>query len=152
MSEFVTAILKSMGVAGAAISILLTTITLLGTVIVALWKQNNAHNKARLSEREALIKIVESNNTALNRNSDATEERNRVTQELADAIGKQAAAFEMVNQRVEFYHSDNRDKLSDVRKVIDSMSDALRVNTGMVTDVRNGNIAILNAVQQRRGR
>lgn len=148
MPEFVVSILKSMGAAGAAISILLTAISILGTVITILFKQNNAHNKARLAEREVLIKLVESSNSAFNKNSEATEERNKVTQELADAIAKQAQAFELVNQRVGFYHEANTEKLKDMREVVASGADAMRVNTGMLTEVRNGNLLMQATINE----
>lgn len=146
MSEFVTSTLKDMGAAGAAISVLLTAVTGCVAAIVVLWKQNNTHNKDRAAEREVLINLIAANNTALNKNSEATEERNKVTQELADAIAKQASAFEMVNQRVGFYHEANTEKLKDLREVVASGAEAVRVNTGMVTEVRNGNILLQQSV------
>lgn len=139
-----------MGPAGAAISVLLSTITILAGAIVVLFKQNNGHNKARLAEREVLIKVIEANNTALNKSAEATEERNRVTQELANAIDKQASAFTIVNERVGLYHEDNKEKLKDLSAVVGSTAEALRVNTGMLTEVRNGNLALQTTLQRRR--
>ncbi len=150
MSELVTGTLKEMGAAGAAISVLLTAVAALSGAVVFQWRQANQINGLRLKERDALNKALSDNTAAINGMTRATEERNRVTQELADAIALQASAFERVNDRVGFYHEDNKEKLSDIRKVVESMAEAVRVNTGMVTEVRNGNLTIQQSLQRRR--
>jgi hypothetical protein len=157
MSEFVNSTLKEMGVAGAAISVLLTAVSGLVAAVVFQWRQANKVYGFRLAERDTLNKALTDNTAAINAMVRATEERNRVTQELAAAIAKQATAFERVNDRLEFYHEDNREKLTDIRKVIEVMSEAVRVNTGMVTDVRNANsgiqrdiVSITQSIQRRR--
>jgi hypothetical protein len=146
MSEFVSGVLKELGAAGAAISVLMTTIGVLGGAIVVLDRRNkssaDATNKARMAEREIMIKMLEASNTAINRSSEASEQRNEVTQQLADAIKSQATVFAIVNERVSLYHADNKEKLKDVSDVVGAMADALRVNTGVVTEVRNQNIAV----------
>ena len=147
-AEFVTDALKSMGASGAAISVLMTSVTACVTAIVFLFRQNSKLNAERRAENATVIKLIESNNTALKSVADSTDERNKVTQELADAIKTQAGAFEMVNQRIEFYHSGNVEKLKDLRDVVAAQADALRVNTGMVTDVRNSNLGIATAVTE----
>jgi predicted house-cleaning noncanonical NTP pyrophosphatase (MazG superfamily) len=149
MAEFVSGALKEMGPAGAAIWVLMGTITIMAGAVVALWRQNNAATKARLAERDIFAKIVESNTTALTKNADATSQRNLVTEELSDAIKSQATSATMVNERVSLYHGDNKEKLKDVIEVVSSMAEAVRVNTGMVTEVRNGNITILNKLERR---
>lgn len=142
MSEFVTATLKGMGAAGAAISVLLTACGALAGAVVFQWKQANKVYGFRLAERDTLNKALTDNTKAIEGMTRATEERNQVTQELADAIAKQAAAFERVNDRVGFYHEDNKEKLTDLRKVTEAMAEAVRTNTGMVTEVRNGNLLL----------
>lgn len=145
-AEFVAGTLKDMGAAGAAISVLLTTVTACVTAIIFLYRQNNKLNAERRTESGTVIKLMENTNTALKSVADSSEQRNKVTQDLADAIRTQAAAFEMVNQRIEFYHDGNVEKLKDLREVVASHAEAVRVNTGMVTEVRNGNIAIAASV------
>lgn len=151
MSEFVTGQIKELGVAGAIISVLLTTvIPALVTAVIVLWKQNNGMNKARIAERDVFAKLFEANTTALNKNAEATIQRNAVTEKLADAIETFAVDFRMTNERVNLYHTDNKEKLKEVVSTVGSMADAVRVNTGMVTDVRNGNLQILHALDRRR--
>jgi hypothetical protein len=69
-----------------------------------------------------------------------------VTQELAEAIKAQAQAFEMVNQRIEFYHDGNIEKLKDLAIAFASHADAVRVNTGVVTEARNASQAAVIAI------
>lgn len=158
-AEVVNTALRELGPAGAAIYVLLATVVALAGVVVFLFRQisnlNTQLNAERRSESAVVIKLIESNNTALNKFADSTDERNKVTQDLADAINAQAAAFEMVNQRVGFYHEANTEKLKDMRDVVAAGAEAVRVNTGMVTEVRNGNLAIaarLESIAARRVR
>jgi hypothetical protein len=154
MSDLVTAALKDLGAAGAAISVLMGTVGTLAAAVVVLWRRGNKvqeeTTKARLLERDAFAKIVGDNTAAYTKIADATAQRNRVTEELADAIKAQAASSAMVNERVSFYHADNKEKLKDLSDTVGSMADAVRVNTGMVTDVRNGQVAISQKLERRR--
>lgn len=146
MNDFVAQTLSGMGVAGAVISVLMVVVTTLAGVIVYLFKQNTKLHIERRAESAAVIKLIESNNTALTEVARSTDERNRVTQELAEAIKAQAQAFEMVNQRIEFYHDGNIEKLKDLAVAFASHADAVRVNTGMVTETRNAGQATLSAI------
>lgn len=137
MSDTVAQTLAGMGVAGAAISVLMAVVATLAGVIVFLFKQNTKLHLERRAESAVVIKLIESNNTALSKVADSTDERNKVTRELAEAIETQAHAFEMVNQRIEFYHSGNIEKLKDLTTAFGSHADAVRVNTGVVTEARN---------------
>lgn len=146
MSDFVAQTLSGMGPAGAAITVLMAVVTTLAGVIVYLFKQNTKLHLERRVESAAVIKLIESNNTALTKVADSTDERNRVTQELAEAIKAQAQAFEMVNQRIEFYHDGNIEKLKDLATAFASHADAVRVNTGMVTEARNASQAAVAGI------
>jgi methyl-accepting chemotaxis protein len=109
---------------------------ILMVIAVFQFRQNSAMNKERLAETGVLAKLIEANNTALNKNAAATEERNRVTQDLADAIAKQASAVELVNQQVGFYHETNTEKLKDLREVAASSAEATRQTAGRETPSR----------------
>ncbi|MEK9280972.1 MULTISPECIES: hypothetical protein [unclassified Bradyrhizobium] len=41
----------------------------------------------------------------------------------------------MVNQRIEFYHESNIERLKDLVTVVGSQAEAVRVNTGIVTEL-----------------
>jgi molecular chaperone GrpE (heat shock protein) len=145
-ADIVTNALSGMGPAGAAIAVLMGTIGALATAVVWLFRANGRLHVERRAESGALIKVIESNNSALNKNSAATEERNKITAELADAIAKLAAAFELVTQRVDFHHEDNKEKLKDLIQSFTSVADAIRGNTAVVSDVRNGHASVLTVV------
>ncbi|MBR1004551.1 hypothetical protein ABIF65_003867 [Bradyrhizobium japonicum] len=146
MADVVTTALAGMGPAGAAIAVLMTVVTALVGAIVYLFKQNTKLHIERRAESLAVIKLIESNNTALTKVADSTDERNRVTQELAEAIKAQAQAFEMVNQRIEFYHDGNIEKLKDLATAFASHADAVRVNTAMVAEARNASQAAVAGI------
>ncbi|MET4720750.1 uncharacterized protein YlxW (UPF0749 family) [Bradyrhizobium japonicum] len=150
MSDFVAQTLSGMGPAGAAITVLMAVVTALAGAIVYLFKQNTKLHIERRAESLAVIKLIESNNTALTKVADSTDERNRVTQELAEAIKVQAQAFEMVNQRIEFYHDGNIEKLKDLATAFASHADAVRVNTAMVTEARNASQAAVTGISDLR--
>ncbi|SEC00185.1 hypothetical protein SAMN05444164_0768 [Bradyrhizobium erythrophlei] len=144
--EIVTQTLAGMGFAGAVITVLLSTIAALVTGLVVIFRINNRLHAERKMELATFSKLVEANNAALTKVAESTEERNKVTEALAEAIRVQATAFEMVNQRIEFYHNGNIEKLKDVALAIGSQAEAVRVNTGMVTDARNGVQSSFNTV------
>ncbi|MGY3387798.1 hypothetical protein ACVWW6_000389 [Bradyrhizobium sp. USDA 3311] len=54
----------------------------------------------------------------------------------------------MVNQRIEFYHEGNIEKIKDLVLALGSHAEAVRVNTGIVTETRNGNTAIQTHVSE----
>lgn len=144
--DIVVQTLSGMGFAGAVITVLLSTIAALVTGLVVLFRINNRLHAERKTELATFSKLVEANNAALTKVAESTEERNKVTEALAEAIKVQATAFEMVNQRIEFYHNGNIEKLKDVAVAMGSQAEAVRVNTGMVTDARNATQSSFNAV------
>ncbi|WP_454629499.1 hypothetical protein [Bradyrhizobium cenepequi] len=147
-SDMVASTLSGMGIAGAVIAVLLTSISGCLAAIVYLFSQNNKLHLERRVETNAVVKLIESNNAALSKVADSTDERNKVTQELAEAIKVQAQAFEMVNQRIEFYHEGNIEKLKDLATAFGAHAEAVRANTGMVTEVRNGSLSVSHAITE----
>ncbi|MCP1852769.1 MULTISPECIES: hypothetical protein [unclassified Bradyrhizobium] len=146
--EIVAQTLAGWGPAGAVIAVLLATIPVLAGAIVVLFKANNRLHIERKEELARFSKLVEANNAALTKVAESTEERNRVTEALAEAIKVQATAFEMVNQRIEFYHGNNIEKLKDLIGTFASQADAVRVLTGMVTLARdNSSVAATAATE-----
>lgn len=137
MSELVTDTLRSMGPAGAAISVMMAAITALTGAVVIQWKQSNKVYSYRIAERDTLNKALTDNTAAINAMARATEERNRVTEELAEAIAKLASAFERVNDRIEMQHTVLKDETQRQGLVISAVAEAMRNVTGIVTDVRN---------------
>lgn len=151
MSEFVTGQIKELGVAGAIISVLLTIVVpSLVAAVIFLFKKIMSMNDARVAERDQFANLVASNSAALNKNAEAILRQSTVQEKLADAIEAFSVDTRMTNDRVNLYHSDNKDKLKDLDQVVGSMAEAVRVNTGIVTEVRNGNLQIIQTLQRRR--
>ncbi len=130
MPDWVITILQSYGLAGV--------------VIAALAFDNYQQRKSasevnnhRLSERDVLIKALESNTTAIRENARVTEARNIVTQDLAEAISKQAGAFDVFLQKTEFHQSTMKDQMQAQNKLFEAFSESNRVNTGTLRDIRD---------------
>jgi hypothetical protein len=128
--EWFVPILQGYGLAGVVIFSL-------GFVV---WKQNRDAfevNNSRLGERDDLIKALEANTTAIRENAKVTEQRNLVTQDLADAISKQAGAFDIFLQKSEFNQANMKDSIQAQAKVLEAFSESSRVNSGILRDIRD---------------
>ena len=128
--EWVVTILQQYGLAGVVIAAL----------AYAVYQQNknaNEVNNSRLAERDVLIKALESNTTAIKENAKVTEQRNVVTEALAEALSKQAGVFDVFIQKTEFHQTTIKDTMQTQSKVIDALAESNRVNTGILRDVRD---------------
>jgi 7-cyano-7-deazaguanine synthase in queuosine biosynthesis len=128
--DWMIPILQSYGLAGVVIAALGITV----------WQQNkNAFevNNHRLAERDVLIKALEANTTAIRENAKVTEARNQVTQDLADAISKQAGAFDIFLQKTEFNQANFKDAQQAQGKALEAFSESNRVNSGILRDIRD---------------
>lgn len=150
--ELVAGTLEKMGQAGAAISILMTTISALATAVVVQYRQGNKVYGYRLAERDTMNKALTDSSAAINAFTKEAEERNRVIEELADSLGKQASALNHLIELLKMHHDAMKDEVKDQTKTIGSLADAIRVNTGMVTDARNAATEAKNAVLAQAGR
>lgn len=130
MPDWFVTILQGYGLAGVVIAAL-------GYAVYQQHKNATDVNNSRLSERDVLIKALESNTTAIKENAKVTEERNEVTQALAESIAKQAGVFEMFVQKMEMHQENLREKLADQKLIIDALAESNRVNTGILRDVRD---------------
>lgn len=126
---FVT-ILQGYGLAGIVIFVL-------GWIVFFMYRSSLEVNNSRLGERDVLVKALESNTTAIRENAKATEARNSLTQDLAEAIGKQAGAFDLFIQKAEIQNEGFREKMRDMSVTVDALAEATRVNTGILRDVRD---------------
>ena len=127
--EWIIGILQTHGLAGVVIFSL-------AAVVIKQNRDSTEVNNHRLGERDVLIKALEANTTAIRDNARVTEQRNVVTQELAEAISKQAGAFDVFLQKVEFHQSTIRDTLSVHAQALDGFSASNRVNSGLLRDIQ----------------
>lgn len=143
MPDFVNEALKGMGPAGAAISVLLTFIAALAAAVGIQWRHSNKVYGYRLAERDTLNKALTDSTAAIKSMTRATDERNKVTEELASAINAQANAGTRLADRQQMQHEVLKDEVQRQGMVISAVSEATRVNSGILTDIRN-------YIQQRR--
>nr|DAH82758.1 MAG TPA: ATP synthase [Caudoviricetes sp.] len=144
MPDWIIATLKGMGVPGAIIFVLLNTIAVMGIVIKVLWKKYTDLNDERRIERAAFLEAMAKKSASDLELARSHEERNDIEAELGEAFKAQAGAFDRVNDRVELFHEDNRDKLKDIRIVVESLAEGFRTlasavaaNTATATEIRN---------------
>jgi hypothetical protein len=132
------------GPAAWFISMMASAIIALAAAVGLQWKHANKVYGYRLSERDTLNAALVGAAKSQDASTRAQEEQNRVTEELADAMRSLANAFERLNERLamQFDHGkdharDQLGRIDDNTKAIGSLAEALRVNTGIVTDIRN---------------
>lgn len=142
--EIIGNALSGMGFVGASISGLLVAIGALTTAVVFLYRRVNAINEERKEEIRGAQKVAETTNAILTKIAEVNDDRNKATEDLADAIKAQATVFEIVTQRSDFQHAANLEKMKDLREVVGSLSDAVRVSTGVITMARDSSVSVLN--------
>ena len=132
------------GPAYAFISMMAGTIVVLAGAVGVQWKQANKVYGYRLAERDTLRDALNASTKAQEAQTRATEERNRVTEELTQAIRDLASAFDRQNEREKLQQEHearerSRDEVHSAAMVatISSLAEALRNNTGIVTDIRS---------------
>lgn len=128
--EWILAIIKDSGAAGAIIFVLCG-------IIVLQYRANEKMNSKRFDEREALMKLARDNAEATKENSQATKERNEVTQELADALGKLSSDVGRFSDKIEMQTDMIKDKLNGQTMTIESMAGSIRTLDGVATEIRN---------------
>jgi F0F1-type ATP synthase membrane subunit b/b' len=132
------------GAASAFIGMMGTAVVALASAVGFQWKQANKVYGYRLKERDDLRDALNAATKSQEAATRSAEERNRVTQELAEAMRELANSIENLQQRLAMQHEHARDQsreqarsIDDNVKAIGGLADALRVNTGVVTDIRN---------------
>lgn len=130
MPDWFVTVLQGYGLAGVVIAAL-------GYAVYHQNKNATEVNNHRLGERDVLIKALEANTTAIKENAKVTEARNIVTEALADAISKQAGAFDVFLQKTEFHQATMKEAVQKQAQVIEAFSESNRVNTGVLRDVRD---------------
>ncbi len=130
MPEWFVTILQGYGLAGVVIAAL-------GYAVYQQNKSATEVNNHRLGERDVLIKALEANTTAIRENAKVTEARNIVTQDLAEAITKQASAFDVFLQKTEFYQTNLKDSVQKQSQLFEAFAESNRVNSGILRDIRD---------------
>lgn len=133
----VTSTLESMGASGAAITVLMTTVSALAAVVVYQNKRAEKINGHRLTERDTLNKALTEASAALLRISDVTKERNNLTNELAEAIQAQSIAFERLRDKIEFQYVSLKEETQRQSMIVSAVAESSRTTAAQLMDVRN---------------
>lgn len=132
------------GPASAFIGMLVSAIVALASAVGFQWKHATKVYGYRLAERDTLRDALNAATKAQEAATRSADERNRVIGELADAMRELAATFEKLHERLGLQHEHQKDTQRDHQRLMDDqikaiggLADAFRVNTGIVTDIRN---------------
>lgn len=137
-SVFVGGVLREMGIHGAIIMVLMGVITLMGAAIALMYRQSNKVYGYRLAERDDVLNAaLNDSKNALTAMLSATKERNEITDELQEVIGKQAAAFDALAERIRMHYERLVDDNARMNMVVSAISEAVRTLVGVSTDTRN---------------
>jgi len=142
LPDWIVTILKSEGGYGAVIFGLCTVVILLGETIRRMYNQANKVYGFRLTERDTLTKALAENTAVIALMNKVTEQRNAVTEELAESIRSQMAAFQLLNARIELQHSALKD---EVGRNTSAQVSAATIYAKTVDDIR---IFLLNSAQR----
>lgn len=123
-------ILQQYGLAGVVIAAL-------GYRVYRQDKTASEVNEARLKDSVVLVNALNANTQATLENAKATSERNAVTQDLAEAIAKQAGAFDVFLQKADFHQNNAKDTLQVQAKALEAFAESNRVNSGILRDIRD---------------
>lgn len=136
-SIFVGGVLRELGIHGAIIMVLMSVIALMGTAIALMWRHSNKVYGYRLAERDVLNAALNDSKNALTAMLSATKERNEITDELQEVIGKQAAAFDALAERIRMHYERLVDDNARLNMVVSAISEAVRTLVGVSADTRN---------------
>ena len=136
-ADFVNEQLKDAGLLGAAVYTLLGFIGVLAGACGLQWKHANSVMKSRLTERDTLNSALSSTAAAVDKIADVTDERNKVTSELAETIEVMGGKFDRLNDRIQFQHDAIKDEVKGHGLVISAMSDATRNVVSALTNIQN---------------
>lgn len=134
MADIVTKALEGLGVAGAIITVLMTTIGALCSVIVAQWKHSNKVYGYRLQERDTLNKALSDSSRVLADLVRVSDERNELTEEQAELLSEQATALELLRNTVLNQYEVIRDHQQASVQAVASIAEALRALHGLTLE------------------
>lgn len=148
LPEWIVRILESMGVAGAIIFVLLTTVIALVAYIRSLLARDHKIYGFRLAERDTLNKALTDSAAVLRDMLKVTEDRNELTEEQAKLIDRQAQAFELLKVTVLAQYESIRDHNGNSAQVIGAMAEAIRSLTAIAMENRTIALGQVQAVQK----
>jgi hypothetical protein len=137
MPEWITTLLKDMGVAGGIIFVLMTVVTIMSEVIRRLIQHASKVYGYRLTERDTLNKALTDTAKVLADMLEATKDRNDLTEDQADLIAKQSQAFEILKLTILGQYDNIKNNNTAVAQSVTAMAEAIRALTSLVNDNRH---------------
>jgi hypothetical protein len=125
-SELVGSQLKNAGLYGAIISVLLATILFLVAYIRSLHKTAAKVYAYRLAERDTLKDALSESKAAILAQVEASNERNKLTEELVRVISTANAQADTLNALLKLQFEFLKDDHSRLNLVVSAMSDSVR--------------------------
>src|ERR1044072_1485723 len=146
--QWIVKTLESMGVAGAIIFVLMTTVVALVAYIRSLLARDQKIYGYRLAERDTLNKALTDSAAGLRDMLKVTEDRNELTEEQAKLIDRQAQAFELLKVTVLAQYESIRDHNANSHQVIGAMAEAIRSLTAIALENRTLALGQVQDVQK----
>jgi hypothetical protein len=146
--DWIVKILESMGVAGAIIFVLLTTVVALVAYIRSMQARADKIYGYRLTERDTLNKALTDSSAVLRDILKVTEERNDLTEEQARLLERQSQAFELLKVTMLSQYETIRDHNAASTQVIAATAEAIRSLHSIVVENRGITLTHVVAVQK----
>lgn len=137
LPEWITAILKDMGLAGAIIFVLLMAVAGLVAYVKSMQAKADKVYGYRLAERDTLNKALTDAAQVLKDMLEATKDRNDLTEDQAALISKQVYAFELLKASVVGQYESIREHQTAAVAMVTTMADSIRQLTLVVQNNRN---------------
>lgn len=148
MPEWIMKILESMGVAGAIIFVLMTTVVALVGYVRSMQAKADKIYGYRLQERDTLNKALTDSAAVLRDMLRVTEERNGLTEDQAKLLERQSQAFELLKVTMLAQYESIRDHNGSSSQVIGAMAEAIRTLTSIAMENRTIALGQVQSVQK----
>lgn len=146
MDGWVIETLKANGLAGVVIFLMISAMIALWQMYKAKDRQLTKLHDQRAAERETLVTLLERANTAQATTAAVTAARNEVMDRLSGAIMSHANSNDRLGDRVASQAEMFKDKLNDVKHVIDATGESYRVLNGLVAEIRNTQLTLCGKI------
>lgn len=137
MAGWVVETLQTNGLAGVFIFVLIAANAAQWMAAKGKDRALKALHEQRAAERETLVTLLERANAAQATTAAVTSERNEVIDRLSGAIMAQTNSNDRLGDRIDNQTDITKEKLGDIRHVIDATGESYRVLNGIVAEVRS---------------
>lgn len=140
--------LKELGTTGYFISAMMTAIAGLSAAVAVQWKHANKVYGFRLAERDTLNEALTKSSASNMVLAESIRERNVVTASLEDAIQRLTVSNTMLHDRIGLMLDVHSREAAAQNDVIKSMAEAIRTQTGIVTNARDLSAGVMAGISE----